>query len=163
MPKGIKGFQKGHETSKETRKKIGDSLFKGVYYNCDYCGNESRTPKSHFIKKKLHFCNQKCYSSYREEVMQSHEHNSWKGGITKATQGGRGSKKYKIWQRAVYDRDEYKCTWCGSDKKIEADHIKRWAKYPKLKYEISNGRTLCMKCHNKTRNKKYYENKELLT
>lgn len=102
-----------------------------------------------------------CYAKDREENWKPEEQSTWKGGITQLTQRGRGSKKYKEWQRAVFAKDK-KCVWCGSTKKLEADHIKRWSEYPELRYEVTNGRILCMKCHNKTRNKKYYENPELL-
>lgn len=116
---------------------------------------------SHYNRKQRHFCSNKCYGNYREEVYESHEHNAWKGGITKLTQRGRGTKIYKEWKWAVIKRDKC-CVWCGSTEKLEADHIKRWSTHPELRYEITNGRTLCMKCHNKTRSKKFYENPELL-
>ncbi len=82
---------------------------------------------------------------------------NWKGGITQGNKRGRGSKKYNDWRLAVFERDEFKCVWCYSPIYIEADHIKRWVKYPELRYIISNGRTLCHNCHNITRRKGYEE------
>lgn len=41
-----------------------------------------------------------------------------------------------------------RCSFCFIE--IEADHIKPWAYYPDLRYELDNGRTLCLKCHRKT-------------
>lgn len=134
---------------------------KWVIFNCDYCGNKSEDKPSHYKRKKRHFCSAVCYAKYRQELLPKHEHNAWKGGITKATQVGRGNKKYKEWKRAVLARDG-KCVWCGSVEKLEADHIKRWSTHVELRLEITNGRTLCMKCHNKTRNKRFYENPELI-
>lgn len=53
---------------------------------------------------------------------------------------------------AVFQRDGFKCVWCGYDKGriLEADHIKPWKLYPKLRYRVSNGRSLCSPCHIKT-------------
>jgi len=82
---------------------------------------------------------------------------NWRGGITQETKRGRGNKKYKDWQSAVFNRDLFRCIWCGSTLCIEADHIKRWSEYPELRYELSNGRTLCHQCHNITRRKGYEE------
>ena len=31
-----------------------------------------------------------------------------------------------------------------------ADHVKPWALYPELRYDLDNGRTLCVPCHKKT-------------
>jgi 5-methylcytosine-specific restriction endonuclease McrA len=52
----------------------------------------------------------------------------------------------------VFERDNYKCIWCGDSRggNLEADHIKPWSKYPEFRYKVSNGRTLCKKCHKKT-------------
>ena len=71
-------------------------------------------------------------------------------------------KKYIDWRNKVFKRDNYTCQDknCKSKKGcyIEAHHIKSWVKYPKLRYLISNGLTLCLICHKKTdnyKNKKY--------
>lgn len=54
------------------------------------------------------------------------------------------------WRESVLARDGYKCVFCGSTEKLEADHIKPKAVYPDLKYDVGNGRTLCNPCHRKT-------------
>jgi len=159
MSKGIKGFVKGHKHSEATKKKIGDIHRRPIYFDCTYCSKHSITKLSHYKLKKNHFCSTKCYANYRLEKMKPYEQNSWKGGITKETQRGRGGKLYKMWQVMVYERDGYSCVNCCSKEQIEAHHIKSWSKYPKLRYNVDNGKTLCIVCHNKTRG---YENKELL-
>jgi len=55
-------------------------------------------------------------------------------------------------------RDNFTCIWCGIRNeeglgfsvKLNADHIKPFALFPDLRFELSNGRTLCEDCHKKT-------------
>jgi 5-methylcytosine-specific restriction endonuclease McrA len=59
--------------------------------------------------------------------------------------------RYKAWVKAVYKRDRYTCQMCGYHPKqyrhIQAHHIKKWSDYPSMRYLVSNGITLCYKCH----------------
>ncbi|MFA5238265.1 MAG: hypothetical protein WC476_00980 [Phycisphaerae bacterium] len=48
MSTRIKGFQLRHKHSEETKKKIGDSNRKQIYFNCDYCGILSSQKPSAF-------------------------------------------------------------------------------------------------------------------
>lgn len=73
----------------------------------------------------------------------------WKGGITKANVKIRKSRDYRIWRKAVLERDCQICVWCGNDKNLEADHIKPFYLFPELRFAIDNGRTLCKDCHYK--------------
>jgi len=81
------------------------------------------------------------------------KHHNWKGGITPINDKIRKSFKYKLWRRKIFERDEYTCKWCknksGNGKAIilHADHIKPFALFPELRFDIDNGRTLCKDCH----------------
>jgi len=55
--------------------------------------------------------------------------------------------QYKKWRMSVFSRDNFTCQFCGNRGYIEAHHIKSWAKYPKLRYKVENGITLCEDCH----------------
>ena len=66
----------------------------------------------------------------------------------------RYSKEYHRWSRAIKRRDKHTCQECGSKENLISHHIKGFAKYPELRYEISNGLTLCRDCHKLTDNYK---------
>lgn len=57
----------------------------------------------------------------------------------------RRSSAYNIWRSEVYKRDNWKCKINNLDCKgrIEAHHILGFTAYPKLRYDINNGITLC--------------------
>ncbi len=62
---------------------------------------------------------------------------------------------YKSWRKKVFERDEYSCQKCGQIAGyLTAHHKKSWAKYPKLRYKLTNGITLCEDCHKLTDNYK---------
>lgn len=83
--------------------------------------------------------------------MRGEKHFAWKGGTyDKNRKVDMGRKKYREWRKAVFERDSCECIWCGSTKNLNADHIKSYALYPELRYELSNGRVLCETCHKTT-------------
>lgn len=78
---------------------------------------------------------------------------AWAGGKTAEGTRIRNSKAYQEWRTAVFQRDAFTCVLCGQvGGQLQADHIKAFAKFPELRLEISNGRTLCIPCHEKTPN-----------
>lgn len=60
------------------------------------------------------------------------------------------SQEYKLWRKAIFERDNYSCIWCKSNIKLQADHIKSFSQFPELRFAIDNGRTLCLECHKTT-------------
>ncbi len=87
--------------------------------------------------------------------MKGERNPSWKGGVSKVHQRIRNSLEYKIWRKAVFERDNFTCRFCGiRGGELNADHIKPFAYFPELRFAIDNGRTLCVKCHRTT----YLEN-----
>ena len=81
----------------------------------------------------------------------------WKGGITPENHKIRQSIENRLWREAVFARDNWACQGCyarsGNGKAVflEAHHIKSFVKFPKLRFAIDNGLTLCKQCHNLTK------------
>lgn len=62
----------------------------------------------------------------------------------------RNSGAYSAWRKAVYERDHYTCQSCGIiGKRLNAHHIKSFARFPSLRLDVDNGITLCERCHKK--------------
>lgn len=77
------------------------------------------------------------------------DHWNWKGGTSRDRR--MGDPDYRDWRKAVFGRDDYTCQMCGvRGGQLNADHIKTWRDNPELRYELSNGRTLCVECHRST-------------
>lgn len=127
---GGKRFEKGQTPWNKGKKGLQKAWNKGI-----------KTPEE--IKNKLR--------GSRENTRGENNHN-WKGG-TYGTERHRDMSRaeYVYWRKAVFERDNYTCQECGNrGGELNADHIKPWAFYPKLRHKISNGRTLCIHCHKKT-------------
>lgn len=129
---------------------------------CEQCGKKfqkrspARTKESRFCG---YSCSGKFHISQRVSKLNSPEanlkkslkldaHPRWKPDRKMAR--GRPSPERRIFKESVLSRDGRKCLWCGSTKDLIADHIKPYAIYPELRWDINNGRTLCQTCHRKT-------------
>ena len=74
---------------------------------------------------------------------------NWKGGITPTNTTIRCSMEYEQWRKNVFERDNYICQMCEQwGGTLNANHIKKFADHPELRLEITNGITLCKRCHN---------------
>lgn len=100
-----------------------------------------------FFNKRHSFVSRKKMSATKNDIPLE----EWKN-FSKSELGMiRLSKEYKDWRTAVFKRDNYTCVWCGQvGGELNADHIKSFSLYPKYRFDIDNGRTLCIKCHKKT-------------
>lgn len=77
------------------------------------------------------------------------KHYNWKGGVSKENTLLRQSSDYKNWRSNVYNRDEYTCQCCGKKGvNLNAHHIKNFSNNKSKRYDIENGITLCVGCHN---------------
>ena len=92
----------------------------------------------------------------RVKVRMSGEKNpNYKHGLSRIISKRYWDAQFKNWRKRVFERDNYTCQICK--KKgcyITAHHIKSWLKFPELRFDVNNGKTLCEVCHSLTDNYK---------
>lgn len=113
--------------------------------NCIVCSSEFSVRPSEDHKFKT--CSKKCLRVNRLR----NKNSNWNGGKTRDRKAAMSTVEYKQWRLSVFQRDRFTCVFCGKSKgDLNADHIKPWAFFPDLRYDLSNGRTLCVPCHKTT-------------
>jgi 5-methylcytosine-specific restriction endonuclease McrA len=109
---------------------------------CQHCGGEYSIKDNQPITtfRKQRFCSHECGVLGRNTTA---EHNpNWKGGHS-----NRSAKQHK-WATNVISRDGATCQHCGATGvELHAHHIKSFKDYPELRWDLSNGLTLCHRCH----------------
>lgn len=126
---------------------------------CKYCG-----------KLSVNGCCKKCFYSnefiskikgkklpqwWKDKITNKFEngekHPNWKGGISPENKVIRRSNEFKEWRLKVFERDKYTCQVCKiKGNELHPHHIKPFCDYPELRFDVSNGQTLCKDCHKKT-------------
>lgn len=160
----------GTKFSEATRKKMSESQKRignkpplipvGSKYSEERCKKISmgligkKKSASHVEKMRINRTGKSLSLETRKklsEALKGEKSHLWKGGMMDVNKKIRESFEYKEWRRSVFVRDNYACVICGKKGgKLNADHIKPFAMYPKLRLELSNGRTLCVSCHKNT-------------
>lgn len=120
--------------------------------NCTVCSIEYTVTASQERHRGLsRFCSKKCRGVYMSSSQLGDKNPSWAGGVSGENHRVRQSKKFKLWRKAVFDRDDYTCQFCGvRGGYLEPDHIKPFAYFKEYRFDVSNGRTLCKPCHKTT-------------
>ncbi|WP_212928088.1 HNH endonuclease, partial [Oceanobacillus sp. J11TS1] len=148
------------------------------FYSCDKCGYEISDMYARYQETEIdfHLClscgfiegkipEEEFISLSGIGVMNAHagvnpdgEIQIWIGSKTppweRSDKQERNTPKYKEWRKSVFERDHYTCQRCGKiGGELNAHHIKRFAIYKDLRYELSNGITLCVECHRREHRK----------
>jgi hypothetical protein len=141
--------RKGRKLSDDTRKKISES-HKGKEKTEEHRKNigisgKGRMPHNKGIKSgPMSLELRKKHS----EAIKGEKHPNWQGGKTPDSLRVRRSQDTRIWRESVFERDGYTCQECGKKGVyLHAHHIKRFSEYPELRFDLSNGITLCRDCH----------------
>lgn len=75
---------------------------------------------------------------------------NWRGGISSLENRVRHSLEYKLWREKVLQRDGYKCSVCGEQRRVfHVHHIQPFMVFPDLRFSHNNGITYCPSCHRK--------------
>lgn len=86
-----------------------------------------------------------CVSLYTVGNMQFYEISDW-GKLQ--PDAGRRTTDYKMWRKAVFERDNYTCQICGKrGGRLNAHHIERYRDCVSKRTDVSNGITVCESCH----------------
>jgi 5-methylcytosine-specific restriction endonuclease McrA len=158
----IKGMRTNYRHSEETKRKISEAK-KGKKFTAEHRKNLSLshignpgywTGKKRVMtdewRKNISIANIGKHTDFTN-LRRGKRNNKWKGGITPINAKIRKSPEYKAWRKAIFERDNYTCQICDErGGHLNADHIKPFAYFPELRFELSNGRTLCLSCHRKT-------------
>jgi hypothetical protein len=141
--------RKGHPVSRDTRRKISKGR-KGMTFSDTHRENIGKAgigripwnkgkklgPQSPELRKR------------HSVSVKGERHYNWQGGKTRAIMVIRRSIETRLWREAVFERDNYTCQKCSRrGAYLHAHHIKPFAKYPDLRFDVSNGETLCRSCH----------------
>lgn len=147
-------FKKGHLVTEETRRRMAKShLGKKRKPFSEECRiNMSRAKKG---KKPNNYGKKQSMETRlkKSKYMKCIKNNpNWKDGKSHLKKTIRNqimlTFDYKLWREEVFKRDNWTCQKCGlRGKRLEAHHIKSWDKFPKLRFYINNGLTLCKRCH----------------
>lgn len=97
-------------------------------------------------------CSRRCAALSNPETIAKLQANRGRKPRTYAARRDKhGSAEDREWRVAVFERDSYTCQMCGErGGRLQADHIKPFSTHPDLRHVLSNGRTLCVPCHQQT-------------
>lgn len=165
--RGEKSYFYGKHLTKEIRQKISEAN-KGQHRSIiarKRMSESHKGPKSYYWGKHLSVDHRRKISEAQRGIKSYH----WKGGITSVVDRIRDSTNYNYWRQSCFVRDNFTCQKCGQIGGVLAVHHKKpfhillqeIKKYLPLfdlyeaamiyipLWDISNGITLCEKCHRK--------------
>jgi len=133
--------------------------YKRRKYSCKNCGKVFESSDRPHSNNSNNFCSIECRNKSYENSMGGSLNPNWRGGTHSPgiiRQRDRGRKKNRVWSKAVLERDGNTCRICGKkSKRMEAHHIISWLN-KELRYELSNGISLCRPCHFAAHGKEYH-------
>ena len=164
-------INKTWERTDSMKKRIGDGHRKYAPFLCEVCGG------------KIAYHAKRC-SSCRDRAKEKNP--KWRGGITTLRRLV-DQMLWPVWKYPVFSRDSFLCRKCGKGGNLHAHHLKKYttirdnvlSEHPELSldnfsdrkkmaeliviaHSVSDGQTLCAKCHKDVHRQKSGELRETL-
>lgn len=119
-------------------------------FECSVCKKTKYTQPFQMKIRAVPTCSIKCRAVLtRQKAIERRRNGYTKHQLDRLQ---RYSPEAETWRKSVFERDNYTCQMCNTKGGyLEADHIKPWAYFEELRFELSNGRTLCRPCHDTTK------------
>ena len=145
-------WNKGRKHSSEAKAKNSFAHFGRVPHNinvgriafdCCVCGKEVLDKPY----RKKHTCSAQCKNIYLARL-NGPDHWNYKGEKAGNRQRQRNWAVYKEWRLLVLAQDNYTCKKCAvMGGRLTAHHLNSFAAHEQERYDLSNGVTLCWRCH----------------
>jgi 5-methylcytosine-specific restriction endonuclease McrA len=113
--------------------------------NCEHCGKVFAKGKTEAISvfRSRKFCSMEC-TKQGQKRLSGERHPLFRADSRRNNRRG----KHGAWARAVISRDHATCQRCrATGIQLHAHHVKSFRSHPELRWELSNGLTLCHQCH----------------
>lgn len=145
--------KKGRKLTKEHSKNISESLKGRLPWNTGKkTPLKTREKMSEYRKGNQYALGVKHTDDYKINMSMVQQgivnRKDWKGFTRTDNFRIRNSPEYKAWRTEVFKKDNYTCQDCGQvGGYLNAHHIMDFALYPKYRFVVEFGHTLCKKCH----------------
>lgn len=146
--------------------KCTKKLLSGKEARCMVCRTMFKCSDSQLIQRNRKTCSRNCRGIMSAEIA-AVKRSINPLSVKSVDRCLRYSTQMDDWRKGVFERDNYTCQECGDRNNkgrggtvyLEAHHLKQFATHPELRFEISNGVTLCKPCHKKVPHERNVSNK----
>ena len=115
-----------------------------VEWKCDLCDTTGTTTYKRYLQSTKLYDGMKLCDHCRQRYVSQRDRNydEFSNNIRK-----RHCVENTDFLRYCLSRDNYQCRICGSKENLQGHHLNSYKNYPELRYEPTNGITLCKNCH----------------
>lgn len=111
---------------------------------CQHCGKvfSHKRKRPYVVFQRQKFCSKAC-ADVGGVRHSGPDNGNWNGNPRRKHR----ESKHAAWARNVISRDGGKCAQCGSKESLHAHHVKPYKEHPEIRWDVSNGLTVCAPCH----------------